>query len=147
LPAPTKASIHAITRILTADWFWALCLLIGAVLIPSPLPNAETVLGMPKLCIFRNLTGIACPGCGMTRSLISTGHGHLDQALDFHPLGPAIFTLLALSVATGVNDYVPNPNKALQKLKGLLRVPLIISAAGFLIVWVLRLCHVIMTPP
>jgi hypothetical protein len=42
------------------------------------------------LCPFALLTGHACPGCGMTRAVISLLNGHWVQALRFHPLAPVL---------------------------------------------------------
>lgn len=39
-------------------------------------------------CLFFNLLGIYCPGCGGTRAVEALLHGHLLQALWFHPLVP-----------------------------------------------------------
>lgn len=35
-------------------------------------------------CLFHQLTGWDCPGCGMTRSVISLAHGHWIQALRYN---------------------------------------------------------------
>ena len=43
--------------------------------------------GLPGLCIFRNTTGLPCPGCGLTRAFISAGNGNLALSLHFHRLG------------------------------------------------------------
>ena len=37
-------------------------------------------------CPIRFLTGISCPGCGMTRAWISVLKGDLHAAFSFHPL-------------------------------------------------------------
>ncbi len=37
-------------------------------------------------CPFRFLTGISCPGCGMTRALLALLRGDLAAAYDYHPL-------------------------------------------------------------
>ena len=37
-------------------------------------------------CPFRALTGLACPGCGSTRSLHCLLHGQLRAAFEFNPL-------------------------------------------------------------
>lgn len=37
-------------------------------------------------CIFWELWGIYCPGCGGTRSLVALAHGHILQSLWYHPL-------------------------------------------------------------
>jgi hypothetical protein len=45
----------------------------------------------PTICLLRQLTGIPCPTCGMTRSFCSLGRGDLGAALRQHPLGPPVF--------------------------------------------------------
>lgn len=44
--------------------------------------NAEVVL-----CWFRRISGFPCPGCGLTRSVISLARGELVRSLEFHPFG------------------------------------------------------------
>lgn len=38
------------------------------------------------ICGFANLTGLPCPGCGMTRGLSALLHGDVVQAIRFNPL-------------------------------------------------------------
>ena len=47
------------------------------------------------LCVSRNLTGIPCPGCGLTRSFCALAHGHLGLSFSSHLFGP-ILGLLTL---------------------------------------------------
>ncbi len=52
--------------------------------------------GAPTICGFANCTGVACPGCGMTRAAGSLLRGDVGEALRYHPLVPLIlFELLA----------------------------------------------------
>ena len=37
-------------------------------------------------CIFKKITGIECPGCGMTRALIACLHLNFKEAFGFHPM-------------------------------------------------------------
>lgn len=37
------------------------------------------------LCPFRELTGLPCPGCGMTRAFCAIGHGEFGKALALNP--------------------------------------------------------------
>ena len=37
-------------------------------------------------CPFHSITGIECPGCGMTRACIALGRGDIGNALHYHPL-------------------------------------------------------------
>ncbi len=141
---PVKPS-KSIYKVITADWFWALCIVIGAVLIPAPSPSASTVLGLPKLCLMRNITGIACPGCGMTRSLIASAHLHLTDAIMFHPLGPPVFVLLITYCASRLVYKVNCERDVTVGHRWMRVVPLVLSGC-FLVVWVARLMGVIPTP-
>lgn len=47
----------------------------------------------PTLCPFALCTGIACPGCGMTRAASHLIRGDLTTALGYHPLVPLIVSL------------------------------------------------------
>lgn len=51
---------------------------------------------MPSICPFFNITGIPCPGCGLTRSFVCLAHGHVREALLWHPLGPVMFSAAVL---------------------------------------------------
>ncbi len=55
----------------------------------------------PVLCPFRLVTGLPCPGCGLTRAFAALAHGHLLQALSFNAFGVPLFllTVLALPIA------------------------------------------------
>lgn len=75
---------------------------IELVLFASPLVGAYyygyTEQSSPLFCPFKALTGIPCPGCGMTRSFIAIATGHLDKALDYHFFG--IFLFIGFAIAT-----------------------------------------------
>lgn len=63
-------------------------------------PDTVCLGGFPRLllpptCLLRRLTGHPCPGCGLTRSFVSTAHGNLAAAFGYHPLGPIFFLLAA----------------------------------------------------
>jgi hypothetical protein len=40
----------------------------------------------PTICGFANCTGVACPGCGMTRAAGQLVRGNVVEALRYHPL-------------------------------------------------------------
>jgi hypothetical protein len=122
-----------------------LCIVLGAVVIPSPKPDASTVLGLPKLCLIRNITGIACPGCGMTRSLIASAHLHLEDAITFHPLGPVMLLLLGIY---GLLRLVGHRNQEVftNRDTKLVRTVALLLTGCFLLVWIARLAGFISTP-
>jgi Protein of unknown function (DUF2752) len=53
---------------------------------------------LPELCMFKRMTGMGCPGCGMTRSFISLAHGNLRMAWHYNPAGPLLFAMLAFQI-------------------------------------------------
>jgi Protein of unknown function (DUF2752) len=48
------------------------------------------------ICGFKNLTGLPCPGCGLTHSFCALGKGDLMSAFSFNLLGPPLFLLFVL---------------------------------------------------
>lgn len=50
---------------------------------------------LPESCWFKRLTGLGCPGCGLTRSVICLVHGNFLGAWDFNPGGYIFFILIA----------------------------------------------------
>jgi hypothetical protein len=38
------------------------------------------------LCIFKNVTGLPCPGCGLTRSAVAFFHLNFQESFRYHPL-------------------------------------------------------------
>jgi hypothetical protein len=48
----------------------------------------------PPLCAFRILFGIQCPGCGISRAVISVLHGDFASALGYNKAVLIVFPLL-----------------------------------------------------
>lgn len=63
-------------------------------------PNAAGSLFPP--CLFRSLTGLYCPGCGLTRALHALVHFDLARAFAMNPLVVLSLPLLALMALDGV---------------------------------------------
>ena len=53
---------------------------------------------VPHLCWSQSVAQFTCPGCGITRSIISMTHGSLDESLRFHRLGWALWLTFALQI-------------------------------------------------
>ena len=51
--------------------------------------------GYISVCMFKNLTGLPCPGCGLTHSFCALAKGRVASAFVFNALGPPIFLLAA----------------------------------------------------
>ena len=62
----------------------------GLVLTPPGPKSPSLRLGsieLPDVCLWRATTGIPCPGCGMTRSIVAALHGSWSASLAYHRLG------------------------------------------------------------
>lgn len=57
--------------------------------------------GIAIPCVFRELTGFYCPGCGVTRMLESIAKLNLYQAFRYNVL---VMTLMPLFIVCGVNS-------------------------------------------
>ena len=53
------------------------------------IPLADFAL--PSTCAFKRLTGLGCPGCGLTRCFVWMSRGEVSRAYDYHPVGVVIF--------------------------------------------------------
>ena len=53
-----------------------------------------------SVCPFKLLTGIPCPGCGITKSIISCYQGDLIKSLSYHIFGPLVILFCMASLLT-----------------------------------------------
>ncbi len=115
--------------------------LLGAAMMPLPTRGGASLLGLPNLCGFRALTGIPCPACGITRSVVCCCHLRLGDAVAYNPVGPLVVGLLlfaAVARFTGAERRLP-PNtyeKAVAVILALL-----------LLLWGARLAGSMPAPP
>jgi len=49
-----------------------------------------------SICIFRNITGVPCPSCGTTRSVLAILDGDLMNSIDHNPFGLVVVILLTV---------------------------------------------------
>lgn len=48
-------------------------------------------------CLFKNATGIACPSCGSTRSVLLLSHGNITDALLLNPIGLIMAAIMLIA--------------------------------------------------
>ena len=105
-PRPGKSS-PAFRRLFgpTATWVSIGILVVAAIHPPHG-------AGIP-ICGWRAITGLPCPGCGLTRSVSCTVRGELAAAWAYHPFGPVLLALAAGSAVAGLQ-----PRRVRQRLAG-----------------------------
>lgn len=98
---------------------------------------------LPDVCTFKRYLGIGCPGCGLTRSLISLADGDLSRAWHFNPLGLGVAALFVFQI----------PYRLLQLWRLRRGLPewnacrlgswaLLVLAIGLFVQWIVRLVSV-----
>jgi len=119
----------------------------AALLFAALLPRAWIEAG-PSFCPFRLASGLPCPGCGLTRSVVALAHGDPAASLYFHPLGlPVVAALVGLVVlelglalrrrAAGQTAGSPSTTALLERAA---RGPVLwLGAASLAVVWVVRI--------
>ncbi len=91
------------------------------------------------LCVFYTLTGLPCPGCGLTRSVSGLLHGDLAHSLRYHPLG---FLALAGLSALAISGFVPPLAGWMLERRSLLQRILLWVGIAFVAFGMLRLAVV-----
>ncbi len=97
-----------------AEWVAATgagAMAVALVLSPSSIEDG------PVLCPFRLLTGLPCPGCGMTRAWVYLAHGWWRESFAAHPFGVvAVALLVALVVGVLLARWRGRPPPDLDRL-------------------------------
>lgn len=90
----------------------------------------------PTICPFANITGMACPGCGMTRAASRLLRGDFVSAVEFHPLVPAV---AAVAIAGWGWLLLRRAGLVRPMSNRVLNTIMVVALAALLAVWVLRL--------
>jgi hypothetical protein len=103
--------------------------LVGALAVIGPIDEGLT------FCPFALCTGMACPGCGMTRAAAHLIRGDVGTALGYHPL---ILPVAALSVLATIWYVLRRRGKARPLSTAHVNAILIGTGIMLLGVWVAR---------
>lgn len=111
-------------------------ILMSPVAIVGILAIAPAFEDAPTVCPFALCTGMACPGCGMTRAASMLVRGDFASAVSFHPLVP----LVALLATGGWIWFALRKAGKVQAMSGrLLNGILVASLIALVVVWIARL--------
>jgi energy-converting hydrogenase Eha subunit C len=71
----------------------------------------------PTICLFNNILGIECLGCGMIRALASILHGDVAAAISYNRLVLVVLPLLFLVLLKDVNALLSIGHRRQMQLK------------------------------
>jgi len=91
-PDSPQEWVHQTAFLIAAGLVLALALVLDVRDQGVVLPGMD--IPLPESCWFKRITGMGCPGCGLTRSVISLVHGNFLDAWDFNPGGYLFFFLI-----------------------------------------------------
>ncbi len=118
--------------------------------LPAPPDQAPgiSLLGTPlnHTCVLKTISGIDCPLCGITRSMVCLGHGRLGSAIAFHPLGPALMIfVIAQVIYRGLRLASARFARLSAGVSGAVRgAPTMLLLTAFLVAWVVKLAQTAM---
>lgn len=104
----------------------------------AALADPATIEDGPVICPFRLITGLPCPGCGLTRAWVYIVHGHWGDAVDANPfgylaLGVALAFIVIVGLAIVRGTPMPSPTPLLRS------TAFKVVVAGWLVFAVIRI--------
>ena len=120
------------------------CLLAGAIIITPPDSTTNHLelggISLPQTCIFKNLTGLPCPGCGLSRSVVAAAHGDIGMSLKHHRLGllTLFYIVLQFMYCLGI-IVVPKWWTRIFPSGKFLNRGIVVLGALFMLNWILTL--------
>lgn len=74
-------------------------LLLACMLLQANEDSVSTLgVPLPDICMMKRVTGLSCPGCGLTRCFVQMGHGEFRRAWSMSPAGTLFFLLLVAQI-------------------------------------------------
>jgi hypothetical protein len=83
---------------------------VGAACVFTPAGIADG----PGICPFAMMTGLPCPGCGLTRSWVAFMHGDVGASFRFNVFGPILLVLTVVTVFVAVATLVRRRRSPLE---------------------------------
>ncbi|MBC7288489.1 MAG: DUF2752 domain-containing protein [Armatimonadetes bacterium] len=100
---------------------------------------------LPVECLFRRITHLPCPGCGLTTSFALAARGQWKEALRTHYLGPAAYLATWVLFFWGIFAAL-GALRAPSEVLG--RTWVIVAIAALMIAaWALRIAIALAGPP
>ncbi len=63
-----------------------------------PIPAIDVNAPLPPVCWAQRVTGLPCPGCGLTRSFTAMAHARVWEAFGYNAVGPFLFVVVLFQI-------------------------------------------------
>jgi hypothetical protein len=97
----------------------------------------------PTICPVALLTGVACPGCGMSRAIAWIFRGDLERSVGYHPLAPLVAMIGVIAVVWALGRRLRGWRRPSTAV---LNSGLVVLAALLMAVWIARLASGTLPP-
>ena len=87
-----------------AGFHWAVLVVCSMTIAASVILDVRDVtapfasIPLPGVCTFKRMTGLDCPGCGLTRCFVSLSHGRIWQAWEYNPAGLFLYGVAVFQI-------------------------------------------------
>ena len=92
----------------------------------------KTGLGIP--CLFHSVTGLYCPGCGITRVITYTVQGQFLTAMSYNHALFFLLPVLAVLFLSMMISYIKTGNKKLSSLQTFILCLIIIVLCSYALI-------------
>jgi hypothetical protein len=91
--------------------FWRVAALAGGLGALAVVPTSWLDRG-PEVCLYWNLFGVHCPGCGMTRAFSAMLHAEWGRAFLYNKLVVVVFPIVVGVIAHDLVRWAQSRNQA-----------------------------------
>jgi len=92
-------------------------------------------------CSFKHLTGVSCPGCGLTRSFHAGANLNVVQAFAFHLLGPFFLLGFIFLFFKYLIDSITGKSVQLEIKRAVIKTVLLIIGITWAGFWISRMIY------
>jgi hypothetical protein len=117
---------------------WKLSAIAGAILAVTIIVRSLTLPAV-SFCWFRSMTGLPCPGCGLTRSVFAISGGDFAAAWQFNPFGYLAYGVLIVMLLLPLLGRVAPKTTAFIESSWFINTFIVVSVAGLMVFGLFRL--------
>lgn|GEM_PF-651637 len=117
---------------------WVLSAVAGIALLTTLVLGRRGLPDVP-MCWFHSMTGLPCPGCGLTRSVLAIGSGEFAGAWHFNPFGYVVYGILVVLLLLPILARVAPRPAAFIESSWFINTFVAVNVAGLVVFGLARL--------